>query len=71
MRVATEINFGIIKEYDGLTGDELRSYAMKSYQDLEAHKENNDYNKFEHLMSEYLTQEQADVMEGLDLPEVA
>jgi len=76
MKLATEINFGIITELeiDGEDGvevlhnDELKAWAMKSYQDLEANKKENNFNKFEYLMAEYLTDEQADKMEGLDLP---
>ena len=69
MKLATEINFGIIEEHDGMTGDELRTFAMESYKTLEAQKNDNLFNQAKFLMDNFLTIEQAEVMEGLDLPE--
>jgi len=57
MKRATEINFSIIKEYNGLKGDELREYAMNLYKEIEALKAENKGNEAEWL-AQFATEEQ-------------
>ena len=68
MKLATEINFGIITEHEGMTGDELRTFAIETYKELELNKKENSFNNYIFLMANFITDEQADVMEGLELP---
>ncbi len=71
MKLSTEINFGLITEHNELTGDELRQYAIELYKEVNEVTDANSLNDAEYLMANFLSEEQADVMEGLDLPEIA
>ena len=63
MKRATEINFGIISEYNGLEGDELTKYAIELYKEIEALKADNKPNDPSWLVENFITDAQREYID--------